>query len=158
MWQEFLTGYCQAADPESCTHAFYLAHAREYHASSYDCFSYHYEAETCAIRFHFGNRDDSGLGLLSRAREPVRRRELAAMFADIRRELPEAEVVRWRSWMSNLPAYCRLFPPEYVRSLIPVQPELQFMSLWGQFLARAGNLRPESARMVWQTCRHPKSC
>jgi hypothetical protein len=67
------------------------------------------------------------------------------MFADIRRDLPEAEAVRGRSWMYNLPAYCRLFPPEYGLSTVVVEPELQFMSLWGQFLDRRWNLRPGPA-------------
>ena len=56
------------------------------------------------------------------------------MFVDIREQVPEAEYVRGRSWMYNLPSYQRLFPAEYVRSAAPVEPELQFMSLWGQFL------------------------
>jgi len=60
-------------------------------AAPYGCFSYHYESEARTIRFHFGNRDVSGPGPLSREREPVQRQELAAVFADVRRQLPEAE-------------------------------------------------------------------
>ena len=67
------------------------------------------------------------------------------MFADIRRDLPEAEAVRGRSWMYHLPAYCRLFPPEYGLGAVVVEPELQFMSLWGQFLDRRWDLRPGPA-------------
>jgi len=60
-------------------------------AARYGCFSYHYESEARTIRFHFGHRDVSGPGPLSREREPVQRQELAAMFADVRRQVPEAE-------------------------------------------------------------------
>lgn len=147
VWQEFVAGYHQAADSTTWTYAFYLGHAIEYDAAPHGCFSYHYEANTSRIRFHFyGDRDLSGLSPLSREREPVRQQELITMFADIRREVPDAEAVRGRSWLYNVPAYRGLFPPEYVQSAAPVEPELQFMSLWGQFLDRHWDLRPGPAR------------
>jgi len=89
-------------------------------AAPYGCFSYHYESEARTIRFHFGNRNVSGPGPLSREREPVQRQELAAMFADVRRKVLEAEAVRGRSWLYNLPSYCRFFPPAYVETAVPV--------------------------------------
>jgi len=98
-------------------------------AAPYGCFSYHYESEARTIRFHFGNRNVSGPGPLSREREPVQRQELAAMFADVRRKVLEAEAVRGRSWLYNLPSYRRFFPPAYVETAVPVQPELRFMSI-----------------------------
>ncbi len=146
VWKEFLAGYRQAADPLTWTHSFYLAYAQDYEAAPYGSFSYHNEPAARTIRFHFfGDRDASGLGPLSKEREQARRNELAAMFADIRRAVPGAEAVRGRSWLYNVPAYRRLFPPEYVQSATPVQPELQFMSLWGQFLDRSWELQPEPA-------------
>jgi hypothetical protein len=144
-WQEFLAGYGKAADPAEWTHSFYLAHAREYPPSPYGCFSYHYEPEARAIRFHFGNRDTSGHGPFSSTRRPARLRELATMFAAIREKVPEAQSVRGGSWMYNLPSYCRLFPREYVRSARPAEPELQFMSLWGQFLDHTWELQRDRA-------------
>lgn len=150
VWQEFLAGYLNADDPVSWTHAIYMEHAREYGPTPYGCFAYHYEPETRSIRFHFGNRDTSGFGPLSAARAAVRRQELTAMVADIRREVPEAEWVRGRSWMYNLPAYRCLFPPAYIQTAVAVEPELQYMSLWGQFLDRHWNLRLSSARIFRQ--------
>jgi len=116
-------------------------------AAPYGCFSYHYESEARTIRFHFGNRDGSGPGPLSRELDLVQRQELAAMFADVRRQVPEAEAVHGWSWLYNLPSYRRLFPPAYVETAVPVQPELQFMSMWGQFLDRYWDLRPGPASL-----------
>jgi hypothetical protein len=145
-WQAFLAGYEAAPDPVAWTHSFYLARARQYPETSYGCFAYHYEPDTRTIRFHFGNRDTSGAGPLSRSRLDARLQELTAMFEDIRRTVPEAERVRGRSWMYNLPAYRRLFPPEYGRTAVPAEPELQFMSLWGQFLDHSWQLNNGYAR------------
>jgi len=55
--------------------------------------------------------------------------------------------VRGRSWLYNLPPYRRLFPPAYVETAVSVQPELQFMSMWGQFLDRYWDLRPGPASL-----------
>ncbi len=65
-------------------------------ATPYGCFSYHYESEARTIRFHFGNRNVSGPGPLSRELDLVQRQELAAMLADVRRQVPEAEAVHGR--------------------------------------------------------------
>lgn len=144
-WQQFLTGYQNASEPRVWTYSFYLAHARTYPDSPFGCFSYHYESETQCVRLHFGDRDSRTGGSLSVASRQTRRDELQALFRTVRLHLPEAEVVRGRSWMYNLPAYRCLFPPEYVATSDPTEPELQFMSLWGQFLDRTGNLRPMAA-------------
>jgi len=52
--------------------------------------------------------------------------------------------------MYNFPAYRRLFPSDYVATADPAEPELQFMSLWGQFINRTGNLRPKAADIFLQ--------
>jgi hypothetical protein len=142
-WQEFLAGYHDASQPVAWTHAFYLAHAREYGESPFGCFSYAYESETRTIRLHFGDRDAAGAGPLSEERQQARRAELTALFADVRREVPAAEAVPGRSWLYILAAYRRLFPPAYVRTAVPSASEWQFMSLWGQFLDRCGEVRPD---------------
>jgi hypothetical protein len=87
-WQEFLAGYHDASQPVTWTHSFYLAHAREYGESPFGCFSYAYESETRTIGLHFGNRDASRAGPLSEERQQVRRAELTALCADVRREVP----------------------------------------------------------------------
>lgn len=146
-WQEFLAGYRLADDPVDWTYDFYLGRARDYTSSPYGCFSYHYEPEDRTIRFHFANRDSSGTSPLRQERQVERRRELKAMFGDVRREVPEAAWVRGRSWLYNLDAYTRLFPPEYIRAAAPTPAELQFMSQWGQLLDHGWNVREAPAQI-----------
>ncbi|GAC1401095.1 MAG: hypothetical protein NVSMB52_14870 [Chloroflexota bacterium] len=147
LWRDFVVGYRRASNPANWSHAFYLAHPRTLPDSTFGCFSYWYEGETQTVRFHFVNRDLSRIGTFNSQRAAARRQELATMFAAIRRNVPDAEAVRGRSWMYNLPSYCRLFPAQYVESARPVLPELQFMSLWGQFLDRHGDLRQGPAEI-----------
>lgn len=129
VWRQFLEGYRAADDPIRWTHSCYLAHARVYPESEFGCFSYHYEPESRCIRLHFGNRDSWPDGPLSAGRQRTRRDELQALFSAV-------QIVRGSSWMYNVPAYQRLFPPEYVATAGPAEPELPFMSLWGQFVDR----------------------
>ncbi len=116
VWQEYLVGFHDAADPVAWTHAFYIAHARHYHPHPFGCFEYHYDPETRTAGLHFGNLDTSGLGALSRERRPERMRELRA-----------------------------LFPPEYVATATPTRPGFTFLDVWGQFLDGHWDLRPEPA-------------
>jgi hypothetical protein len=63
------------------------------------------------------------------------------MFHTIQSTLPEAKTVRGGSWLYNLDAYRRLFPPEYVHTARPISDEFPFLALWGQFLMHYGHLR-----------------
>ncbi len=143
VWQEYLAGFHDAADPVAWTHSFYLAHARQYHPHPFGCFKYHYVPETRTAGLHFGNLDTSGLGALSRVRRPERMRELRALFTDLRRQHPEAETVQGGSWLYNLPAYRALFPSEYVATATPTRPGFTFLDVWGQFLDGHWDVRPE---------------
>jgi hypothetical protein len=145
LWQEFREGYRAAEDPVEWTHRFYLAHARQYPPHPYGCFRYHYNPETRTAGLHFGNLDSSGLGSLSRERRPVRLGELTAMFADIRRAHPDAELFQGGSWLYNLPAYQALFPPEYIASLAQGRPSFTYFSTWGQLLDGCWRVRAEPA-------------
>jgi len=146
VWQEYLVGFHDAADPVAWTHAFYIAHARQYHPHPFGCFEYHYDPETRTAGLHFGTLDTSGLGALSRERRPERMRELRALFTDLRRQHPEVETVQGGSWLYNLPAYRALFPPEYVGTATPTRPGFTFLDVWGQFLDGHWDVRPEPAQ------------
>ena len=71
------------------------------------------------VRLHFYNRDP--LGPLSRARSGERRRELADMFAYIKKRFPHVTQVEGRSWLYGTEAYRRFFPEEYVRSRVVIE-------------------------------------
>jgi hypothetical protein len=147
VWQEFLAGFHQAADPVAWAHEFYLAHARQYHPHPFGCFEYHYEAKTRTVGLHFGNLDTSGSGALSRERRAERMSELRALFAAVRRQHPGAETVQGGSWLYNLPAYRGLFPPKYVFTATPVRPRFTYFDVWGQFLDGKWEVRPQPAQI-----------
>ena len=47
---------------------------------------------------------------------PIRKSELLEMFRHIQANHPDVETVRGGSWLYNIPAYLRLFPPNYVKT------------------------------------------
>src|SRR5439155_23745842 len=102
----------------------------------FGCFYFHAVDESKIVRLHFYNRDP--LGPLGKAREDERQRELARMFACVRRRFPHVTGVEGRSWLYGTEAYRRLFPEEYVRSRVAIENDRRFqgMSRWGQFLDR----------------------
>jgi hypothetical protein len=151
LWQEYLHGLYSAPDRVVWTCEFHEKtknlEGNVYPPSPYGCFNYRYLPETNAIRYHFVNADTSGLSPLSRERMPARLGELRAMFADIRREYGARPVVRGNSWLYNIHAYARLFPPEYIRAskVLLGEYRYRYLSLWGQFLLRDGQLRQPMA-------------
>jgi hypothetical protein len=93
------------------------------------------------IRPHFGNRDAPEPGALSSARVAVRLEELRDMLADIRSRYPEARTVIGRSWLYNLAAYRRLFPPDFTAGLTALPNDYHGLGLWGQFLDKHGGVK-----------------
>ncbi len=110
----------------------------------FGCFSYEFMAPHQAVRIHFGNRDsDDGAGPLARAKIDRRRSELREMFAYIREHHPDAQTVIGGSWLYNLEAYRRLFPPAYAASTFqPERVRLEGTSSWGQLLDFRGAVKP----------------
>jgi len=106
------------------------------------------------MRIHFSNRDpDDGVGPLDRRKIAARNAELAAMFDFVRRTHPDAKRVLGGSWLYNLEAYRRLFPPEYgaSRRLPETPPRLSGTSSWGQFLDHRDAFKPEPGRRFLET-------
>jgi len=67
------------------------------------------------------------------------------MFGFIREAYPHAKSVIGSSWLYNLDAYRRLFPPAYGDSrVVPDGPvRLTGTSTWGQLLDCRGDVKPE---------------
>ncbi|QBD76735.1 hypothetical protein EPA93_12255 [Ktedonosporobacter rubrisoli] len=151
-WQAYLAGLQQAPNPAQYTFAFYEKHRQATSSSPYGCFQYIYLPAEQAIRFHFTPADGSGYGPLSRERRTARLLELKSMFTHIKQQRPEAQRVRGCSWLYNLEAYKRLFPPQYTDSMVSVDEEFQFLSLWGQFLQRDGQVRSALAQKFLAAC------
>jgi hypothetical protein len=109
------------------------------------------------LQIHFQNREfGRDPGPLSSARIDARMAELRAMFGFVQREYPAALQVKGGSWLYNLEAYRRLFPPQYSASRQP-RPEpvrLSGTSSWGQMVDYRGLVRPEAkARFVTELAR-----
>jgi hypothetical protein len=110
----------------------------------FGCFSYELLNPGDIVRIHFSNRDGAdGCGPLARAKTDHRLSELREMFAHVRAHHPEAQAVRGGSWLYNLEAYRRLFPPEYAASTFePERVRLDGTSTWGQLLDFRGLVKP----------------
>jgi hypothetical protein len=156
-WDAFAEGLARADDPLDYTERWYHVHRdpdpapgdAEFHGRPlFGCFYYVVRDETI-IRPHFIKNDPHG-GPLSRARLPARIAELRAMFGHIRRHEPQATTVRGNSWMYNLEAYRRLYPPIYIAELPESdEGEYQFLARWGQLFDHRWEVRqPEGGRFL----------
>jgi hypothetical protein len=151
-WARYLDGLERAASDEAR-----LAWTLEAYARSPDepptpgrtavgCFAFDPPDAEGVVRIHFYNRDvEGGAGPLARGKTAERTRELAAMFALVRRTHPAATSVAGRSWLYNLEAYRRLFPPAYAASRAPPAGPVRLSgaSSWGQFVDHRGAIKPE---------------
>lgn len=157
-WQHILERIGVAPDKARWVHQHYLA-CRENTTCNqaqpwFGCFSYAISSRhTGAIRLHF----QAGISgrILSRESESIRIFELRSMFKEIQRSLPEAKTVRGGSWLYNISAYTRLFPPRYIETATPAGYETDSLALWGQFLRANGQLRePSVASFLKNLRRH----
>ncbi len=153
-WQAYLEGLRQAPDPAVWTHAFYESQREATAAPSGRCFQHTYLPDEHVIRLHFTNRDTSSYGPLSQQRRRARLLELKALFAED--HSTDIRMPGWsdgRSWLYNLDAYRRLFPPQYAHLAMEIADgEFQFLSLWGQFLQRDGQVRPSLVDPFLSAC------
>jgi hypothetical protein len=141
IWDDYLACLRQTPDATNCTYQWYCIHQHpdpKPHDSHYDghplfgCF-YFVLRDTCIIRPHFIQNDLPGMHPLSRARIAARRAELSQMFAYIKQHVPAARTVLGNSWMYNLDAYRRLYPPSFTQTMTSSnEEEFQFLALWGQ--------------------------
>ena len=111
---------------------------------AFGCFSYELIDAEQIVRIHFSNRDSADdRGPLVRAKADRRRSELREMFGHIQARHPSAREVMGGSWLYNLEAYRRLFPPDYAASaFLPPRVRLDGTSSWGQLLDFRGCVKP----------------
>lgn len=145
-WADYARGLEQAASGAErldWTVAFFAARPEEPPPSGhvvFGCFSFEPPNAAGMVRIHFNNRDsEDGIGPLASAKAPARRDELTRLSACLRREHPAARAIVGGSWLYNLEAYRRLFPPAFADSRAqPAAPRLTGTSSWGQFLSHTG--------------------
>jgi hypothetical protein len=148
LWQAFVGGVSSQPDSTDWAYDFYLKHPApdgDSDTPGFGCFYYstYPFRGTPVVRLHFDN--PASASVLNREAVGLRQAELKSLFADIRAKHPEAERVRGGSWMYNIEAYRRLFPPEYISTAVSVGYETGFFSLWGQFLRADGTVREAAA-------------
>lgn len=122
----------------------------------FGCFRFDAPNADGVVRIHFGNRDatDEG-GPLARVKIERRLSELRSMFAFIRAHHPDARTVRGSSWLYNIEAYRRLFPPEYAASSFESESvRLNGTSSWGQVLDFRQRVKPDVRRSLLDNIRH----
>lgn len=126
-WQPFAEQLARAADPPTLIYQAFLERGDIIPPPAPDsttfgpfplfgCFYYAVSNGT-TIHTHFLNNDLPGMRPLGSERADARRAELRRMFGHIRAAIPAATTVRGHSWLYNLPAYTRLFPPSYTQQL-----------------------------------------
>lgn len=127
------------------TVAFFAHAAPEVSATRrFGCFSYELLKADQVVRIHFSNRDsDDDGGPLARAKADRRICELREMFEFVGGHHSDARTVRGGSWLYNLEAYRRLFPPAFAASRFePERVRLDGTSSWGQVLDFRGGVKP----------------
>jgi hypothetical protein len=151
LWQVFVAGITPHQALVDWTYTFYLqqhtavpADVAERHPA-FGCFYYALWSEN-RVRIHFQNGEPVNHSPLSRTRRPQRLAELTAMFRHLRSVVPPTATVVGGSWLYNIDAYRRLFPPTYLATAHVGANEYQFLALWGQFLDRYGHVKPTIAR------------
>jgi len=149
-WQTYLMGLSQSQDLVQWTYEFYLRQSEQLPPKipdpNFGCFSYA-RLDDGRIRIHFHNGEPGDESPLCHERIDVRLSELKAMFAHLKQLVPPTINVLGGSWLYNLEAYRRLFPPRYLESAYPNEDEFQFISLWGQFVDRQGCLRKQPVKL-----------
>jgi len=149
VWREYVDGLAGAADPRAWTRDFHagrpVAGEPPNLVATFGCFSYA-DLDGERIRLHFHDAETDGRSPLAKDRQDARRGELAALFAHVRRTRSGPRRVIGRSWLYNLEAYRRLFPPAYLATARPLPNAFRYMPLWGQFATRGGGIREEAAQ------------
>ncbi|MBI2159123.1 MAG: hypothetical protein HYU25_01810 [Candidatus Rokubacteria bacterium] len=148
-WREYLAGLRDTNDTLEWTYRFYLTRSEAMAAppvvATFGCFSYALLSGD-RIRLHFRNAETDGGSPLGVGRRGQRLADLTALFMHVKRTLREPLRVVGASWLYNLDAYRRLFPPSYLATARVIGRRFQHMPLWGQFLDRHGAIRESVTR------------
>ncbi len=149
-WGEYLAGFQTATDRTEWAYQWDLAQRAPgpqpndnqlYGRALFGCFHYSIHndprGKATIIRPHFIKNDRTGLRALGQERLAVRQAEVRRMFVHVHEHVPEARMVRGHSWLYNLAAYRRIYPPIYTTTMPAVlDDEFQYLSLWGQCFDR----------------------
>lgn len=159
-WDTYTHLLAQSDDPLEVTYRLYLERrgseplpqpndATFFDHPLFGCF--YFTVRDTVIRPHFINNDLPGTRPLSRESIPMRHEELRRLFTHVRRTLPATTAVAGNSWLYNLPAYRRLFPPTYTLEMNEnTDAAMHMIGLWGQCFDRFWEVKPEMAAIVME--------
>ncbi|CAB3794388.1 hypothetical protein LMG28688_03926 [Paraburkholderia caffeinitolerans] len=159
LWAAYVQGVRACADLRGLsdwTWAFYAdcpAHlAAPPLVATFGCFGWARDPHG-GVRLHFdprgaGEGANAAVSPLDTREAPRRRAELRRLVEHVRAHAGGGDpLVHGTSWLYNLPAYQRLFPPAYLATSQAVD-RPRALSLWGQFLDRRGQLRHDAAQAL----------
>jgi hypothetical protein len=150
-WQEYVAGLDDTRDGPAWTYQFYLLRSRvpapPIAVATFGCFAYGRLSDE-RIRLHFLNAEPDGHSPLATDRRDQRMADMAALVEHARRTGRQPLRIVGASWLYNLDAYRRLFPPSYLATAQVIRGRFQHMPLWGQFVNRSGNIRDDKARQL----------
>ena len=150
-WQEYLAGLGDSPDGLDWTYRFYVMRSGTPPPSTavatFGCFSYGWLSGE-RIRLHFQNAETDGRSPLALDRRDQRMAELATLVAHARGTGRHPLRLVGASWLYNLDAYRRLFPPSYLATAQVIRGRFQRMPLWGQFVDRHGKIRDDLAHQL----------
>lgn len=147
-WVDFAKGLSRSADPVDWIFQTYLrltgGNPPPPPVPAFGVFSYSVW-EGGRIRLHFWGGPQR-VSTLSRDCLPQRLEELRALVADVCQNAPGARSMVGGSWLYHIEAYRRLFPPAFLATAQPEDPDPQFIALWGQFLDHQRQVKPGAAQ------------
>jgi len=148
VWERYVAGLAAArtlAERVALTKAAFIEGLPESQRARFGCFTHDPPDADGVVRIHFSSQDSEGdVGPLASWKTDRRVDELRRMFAAIRAAHPDAKTVRGSSWLYNLEAYRRLFPPAYAASRRePPRVGLNGTSSWGQLIDHRGYVKPD---------------
>jgi hypothetical protein len=92
---------------------------------------------------HFHNDEPDEISPLSRDRMSARLAELKRMVTDIKQNVSNPTTIIGASWLYNLEAYRRLFPPAYLATAQMGGHDFPYLPLWGQFVDHRGQIKED---------------
>lgn len=150
-WDRFLVALRACADDHPAALALCMdlfqhrPEPAEDQARAFGCFSFDPPDGSGTLRIHFMPPPGTCASPLASAQTAARMDELRALFLQVRRLGSAVTSVLGVSWLYNLEAYRRLFPPAYGASVRPpwFALHLNGSSTWGQVLDWRQAVKPQ---------------
>jgi hypothetical protein len=103
--------------------------------------------DVVVLRMHLVGTENSPMSVLGSEFQSQRIQEITELQRHVANNEPHVLYAKGCSWLYNLEAYQRLFPPKFIQAMAePDYDQFSYLSLWGQFLNRDGSIRQNFAK------------